>query len=218
MIDREASADIEGGTTPDYMDIMASTMQSLFQTSSPTRYISTAPLCANNTVLPYDFYKSANFVWPRFYNARACGVGSKGYNNSVTTWTNFLTGVESNIGAHYPRFYIAALGFENYNSGYMAPDAFGDVVEYTKDLVGKERFGGVAIWEGTDALITKSQDGRDFLNVTKEALLEPFTSDACGRLDGRVLGVLKLIRGQIDRLGRRGRGSSNRVVYSRRGR
>lgn len=149
--------------------------------------------------MPYAFYASANFIWPRFYNAKACCVGSKGYNASVASWTKFLTGVKSNIGANYPRFFIGGLGFDNANSGYVSPDVFGDVVEYTKDNVGKARFGGVSIWEGTDALLTKSSDGRDMLNVTKEALLEPFTSDACGMSDKGVLGVLKLIRGQIDR-------------------
>ncbi|KAI4719364.1 glycoside hydrolase [Aureobasidium sp. EXF-10727] len=173
--------DYENYADTTYVDVLSATLQSLFKTASPDRYISASPLCVNNTVMPYDFYKNANFIWPRFYNANACKAGGKGYNNSVTAWSNFLVGVESNIGPHYPRFYIGALGFENYNNGggFVAPDDFGDLVEYTKDRVGKERFGGVSVWEGTDALQSQNADGVNILNITKEALLEPFTSDAC---------------------------------------
>ncbi|KAI5245294.1 glycoside hydrolase [Aureobasidium subglaciale] len=194
--------DLEGGADTSYTDVLSASLQNLFTTASPARYISASPLCANNTVMPYDFYKNANFIWPRFYNANACKAGGKGYNKSVTAWSNFLTDISSNVGVNLPRFYIGALSFENYNSGggYMAPDAFGDLVEYTKDRVGKARFGGVTFWQGTDAFGSKSADGRDILNVTKEALLEPFTSDACGTLDTRVLAAPKLIRRQISYL------------------
>lgn len=196
--------------------MLSANLQSLYSTASPARFISASPLCANNTIMPYDFYKYANFIWPRFYNANACKAGGKGFNNSVTTWSNFLIDVDSAIGTSYPRFYIGALGFENYNNGggFVTPDVFGDLVEYTKNRVGKATFGGVSIWEGTDALQSKTADGsQDILNVAKEALLEPFTSDACGTLDTRALVVIKLIRGQIDRwtgLGRGRGGSSSR--------
>ena len=204
--------------------MLSANLQSLYSTASPARFISASPLCANNTIMPYDFYKYANFIWPRFYNANACKAGGKGFNNSVTTWSNFLIDVDSAIGTNYPRFYIGALGFENYNNGggFVTPDVFGDLVEYTKNRVGKATFGGVSIWEGTDALQSKTADGsQDILNVAKEALLEPFTSDACGTLDTRALVVIKLIRGQIDRWTRlgRGRGGSSRrraVCASRR--
>ncbi|CAD0110567.1 unnamed protein product, partial [Aureobasidium uvarum] len=204
-----------GNVTLDGFDF--ATLQSLFKTATPDRYISASPLCVNNTVMPYDFYKNANFIWPRFYNANACKAGGKGYNNSVTAWSKFLVGVDSNIGPRYPRFYIGALGFENYNNGggFVAPDYFGDLVEYTKDRVGKERFGGVSVWEGTDALLSQTTDGVNILNVTKEALLEPFTSDACGTsLDTRPLKAIKLIRVRLNRWTGRG----NKRVVSQRGR
>lgn len=190
------TTDYENYADTTYVDVLAGSLQSLFKTSTPDRFISASPLCANNTVLPWGFYQNANFIWPRFYNANACKAGGKGYNNSVTTWSSFLESVPSNIGPHYPRFYIGALGFNNYNSGggYVDPNVFGDLVEYTKDRVGKERFGGVSIWEGTDALQTLTTDGANILNVTKEALLEPFTSDACGTLlDTRALRAIKTV-------------------------
>jgi chitinase len=185
--------------------VLTGNLQSLYSTTSPTRYITASPLCVNNTVLPYGFYQNANFIWPRFYNANACKLAGKGYNNSVTVWSKFLSDVPSNVGPRYPRFYIGALAFDNYNNGggWVTPDLIGNVVEYTKNRVGKERFGGVSFWQGTDALTSKTKDGvGNILNVTKEALLEPFTSDACGGmlLDGRILTVLRLIRRQIDRL------------------
>ncbi|KEQ70757.1 glycoside hydrolase, partial [Aureobasidium namibiae CBS 147.97] len=165
--------DYENYADTTHVDVLAATLQSLFKTAIPERYISACPLCVNNTVLPYDFYRNANFIWPRFYNANACKAGGKGYNKSVKAWSDFLVGVDSAVGPNYPRFYIGALGFENYNNGggFVAPDVFGDLVEYTKNNVGKPRFGGVSIWEGTDALQSKTVDGIDILNVTKEALL-----------------------------------------------
>jgi hypothetical protein len=98
-----SSPDLESGADTSYMDILASSLQSYSKTSSLERYISAAPLCANNTVLPYGFYANANFVWPRFYNAKACCFGSKGFQNSVTSWYNFLGSVVSDLGSAYPR-------------------------------------------------------------------------------------------------------------------
>lgn len=71
-----SSPDLESGADTTHMDILASSLQSHFRTSSLECYINAAPLCANNTVLPYDFYANANFVWPRFYNAKTCCFGS----------------------------------------------------------------------------------------------------------------------------------------------
>jgi hypothetical protein len=71
-----SSSDLESGADTTHMDILASSLQSHFRTSSLECYINAASLCANNTVLPYDFYANANFVWPRFYNAKTCCFGS----------------------------------------------------------------------------------------------------------------------------------------------
>lgn len=151
------------------MDVLASTLQSYFKTSSPERYISAAPLCANNTVMPYNFYANANFVWPRFYNAKACCVGSKGFSKSVTLWSNFLGSVKSDLGPSWPRVYVGGLSFNNSNSGFAEPDAFVNATLAARNIL-QPRFGGVSLWEGTDGLVTTNAEGRNFLNVTKAGL------------------------------------------------
>lgn len=128
-------------------------------------------MCANNTVLPYGLYANANFVWPRFYNAKACCFGSKGFNKSVSTWYNYLNSINSDLGPIYPRVYLGGLSFNNSNSGFMEPDNFVNATFTGRRLV-QSKFGGVSLWEGTDGLITKNTQGRDFLNVTKAGLLK----------------------------------------------
>ncbi|TIA05645.1 glycoside hydrolase [Aureobasidium pullulans] len=162
--------DFESGADTTYMDTLASSLQSYFRSSSPERYISAAPLCANNTVLPYGLYANTNFVWPRFYNAKACCFGSKGFNKSVSTWYNYLNSINSDLGPTYPRVYLGGLSFNNSNSGFMEPDAFVNATFTGRRLV-QSKFGGVSLWEGTDGLVTKNAQGRDFLNVTKAGLL-----------------------------------------------
>jgi chitinase len=153
--------------------VLTSTLQTLFSSVSPRRYISAAPLCANNTVLPTGVYANANFVWPRFYNAKACCVGSKGFNASVIKWSNYLGSIASapSLDQEHPRFLLGGLSFNNSNSGFVLPDKFAEAVLSTRDLVGSLMFGGVGLWQGTDALVTTNPEGRDFLNVTKTALL-----------------------------------------------
>jgi chitinase len=165
-----SSPDLESGADTSYMDILASSLQSYFKTTSLERYISAAPLCANNTVLPYGFYANANFVWPRFYNAKACCFGSKGFKNSVTSWYNFLGSVVSDLGSAYPRIYLGGLSFNNSNSGFVQPDAFVNATFVARNIIQAE-FGGVSLWEGTDGLITKNAEGRSFLSVSKASLL-----------------------------------------------
>lgn len=160
--------DIEG-LPVDYLEILASTLQELFASSSVTRYTSTAPLCANNTVFNSGYYENMNFVWPRFYNAEACNMGSTGFNSSMLDWYDYLEGIVSNISTNYPLLYIGALSFNNSNSGYVIPDEFAREILAIRPNV-SSIFGGVTLWEGSDALVTLDSAGNDYLNVSKTAL------------------------------------------------
>ncbi|KAF1347896.1 glycoside hydrolase superfamily [Delphinella strobiligena] len=160
--------DVEGLPVT-HLEVLASTLQELFATSSPTRYTTTAPLCANNTVFSPGYYENMNFVWPRFYNAKSCNMGSKGFNSSVLRWYNYLEGVISNISSSYPLFYIGALSFDNSNSGYVGPDEFAREILAIRPKV-SSIFGGATLWEGSDALVTVDGSGNNYLTVAKKAL------------------------------------------------
>ena len=174
--------DIESGSSTENFDMFAETLQGLFASSTPTRYISAAPLCANNTALPHGFYENTNFVWPRFYNAQACAVGSTGFNSSLLQWDDYVGMVNSNISSDYPIFYIGGLSFNNSNNGggYVAPDEFAAEVVGIRPNI-SSNFGGVTLWEGSDALLNKNSKGKDFLDVSKSALV---TVSAGSRLFG----------------------------------
>lgn len=111
-------------------------------------------------------------------------MGSTGFNDSVLQWHDYLESVTSNISSSssssdsYPRLYIGALSFDNNVSGYVAPDEFAAEVLAIRPNVSRI-FGGVTLWEGSDALLTTDASGRDFLNVSKVAL-DTVVSGAAG--------------------------------------
>lgn len=79
-----------------------------------------------------------------------------------------LSGLSS-WAAGFPRLFIGALSFQNNGSGFVDPDTFATLVQANRGSAGS-RFGGVCMWEGTDALITKNSAGKNFIDVTKQAL------------------------------------------------
>lgn len=177
------STDLEGTQSGQYYDVFASTLRSLYATSSTQYYISAAPLCANNSaILPSGFYQQAHFVFPRFYNARVCNVGSKGFIPSLIAWRNYLADITSssnnitNISSLYPRLYIGALSFDNGNSGYVPPLDFQRYVQAGANAT-RDRFGGVMLWDGTNGEAVV-QDNRTYIGFTKEALCTPPVSNS----------------------------------------
>ncbi|GAB7356071.1 hypothetical protein MBLNU459_g6687t1 [Dothideomycetes sp. NU459] len=189
--------DIENGTTQ-YYDLMASTLQAAFATSPKARYITAAPSCTNSTALPLGFYQNTNFVWPRFYNAGACGVHNyAGFSSSVNQWYTFLNGVTSTIDSLYPRMYIGALAFNNNVSGYVAPYTFSrDLVSARQNTTSK--FGGAMLWEGSDGLMTKSGNGKNYLEITKNALISTSSARSL-RSESVVIKTLAMIKGHVKR-------------------
>ena len=168
--------DYESGSNGTFTDVLSGTLQRLYKSTTPARYISVSSACANTSSLPLCFYQNENFVWPRFYNSNACKEGGKGYNASVYNWISFLRNVSSNLGTTYPRFYIGALGFNNNNAGggWVAPDNFSSLVTATRQRVGDTLFGGVSFWQGTDGQLSMTAHGsRDILTVAKDTLGRP---------------------------------------------
>ena len=109
-----------------------------------------------------------DFIWPQFYSAPSCNIGSSGFAASFSGWSERLasTSVKLYLGA--PAF-AAAVGKMG---GYQEPDDFAGTVEMAAGLAGPKVFGGVMLWDGAYAHVTRDGAGRDFLNVTKEALVQ----------------------------------------------
>lgn len=92
----------------------------------------------------------------------------------------------------YPRLYVGALSFNNGVSGYVAPDTFAQKVVAARSST-TSRFGGATLWEGTDALVTVDSAGKNFLNVTKSALVATSSGHSL-MVDSVVIRMLALVK------------------------
>lgn len=164
-----------------YYDSFAATLKNLYSTSScKDYYLSVAPSCANTTaslIYPASFYSHVDYIWPRFYNARACNTASTGFNASVVAWDRQIN---NQVGSYsvYPRLYFSAVSFNtgHVNNGYLAPSNLSAIVTGITSNV-SDRFGGVTLWDGTYGL-TNTEDGESYIDIVKSALTEHNVSHA----------------------------------------
>jgi chitinase len=105
-----------------------------------------------------------DFVWPQFYGAPSCNIGSNGFNDSFAGWAGRLDGPKLYLGA--PAFAAAVT-----NGGYQDPQLFSETILAARSL-GRTKFGGVMLWDGPYAQLNKDSEGKDYVNVTKSALLQ----------------------------------------------
>jgi chitinase len=128
-----------------------------------TYYLSAAPSCyfpdASESL---SILNQMDWVWPQFYSAPDCNLGTDGFETSLSAWSARL---------HGPKLYIGAASFPGATSsgGYEAPDAFAATVRSAKSLA-KANFGGVMLWDGPHGHITMDSAGENFIAVSKEAL------------------------------------------------
>jgi len=125
-----------------------------------------------------------DFVWPRFYNARACNIVSSGFAPSLQAWRTQLDGLKGTTSP-FPKLYIGAVDFDtgaNYN-GFLQPHNFTNVV-IAASCKARSRFGGVMLWDATNGLKT-IEDGKNFLESTKTALTGNVMCSGQASGDGR---------------------------------
>ena len=84
-----------------------------------------------------------DFIWVQFYDNTPCNVGTSGFIDSFEAWSSLLDN-----GTH-PRLYIGEIAFAA-GSGYLAASDMQAVVEQAK-AVGIPNFGGVMLWDGSEA-------------------------------------------------------------------
>lgn len=166
----DITEDHEQGTAL-YYDTFAATLKSLYASASKDYYLSVSPSCANTTVVyPPSFFDCVDFIWPRFYNAKACNTASSGFASSLLAWSQQL---DRQVGhtSPLPKLYIGAVDFDTgtASNGFLQPHNFTEVAIAASCLV-RKRFGGVMLWDATNGLET-IEGGENFLDITKAALV-----------------------------------------------
>ncbi|KAK7702494.1 hypothetical protein SLS57_011364 [Botryosphaeria dothidea] len=162
--------DHEVGSSTNY-DTFTKTLRSLLATASKPMWISAAPLCAltNRSIDPKTL-ALVDFIFVRFYNAKGCSIGTKGFAASLAKWYSTMP---QPVNA-FPKFYLSGLSFDNNNSGFVPPENFADAIRLARkpDLqrFNENKFGGVALWDGSRGLATTAGNGEDFFAYTKNVL------------------------------------------------
>ncbi|OJD40436.1 glycoside hydrolase [Diplodia corticola] len=167
------AADHEVGSPSNY-DQFVKTLRSLLATASKPMWISAAPLCAftNRTIGPKTL-ALVDFIFVRFYNSQGCSIGTKGFATSLDKWYTSMPEPE----AAFPKFCLSGLSFDNNNSGFARPEDFADAIEQARKAnlqrFNPDKFGGVALWDGSRGLATTAENGLNFLAYTKNVLEAP---------------------------------------------
>jgi len=128
-------------------------------------YLSVAPQCQRpEASIPLSVIRQADFVWVQFYNNLACNVGSPGFNDSFEAWSMDLAQTSTR-----PKLFLGVLAFADGGSGYVQPAELVSVLKDVKAL-GGSNFGGVMLWDGTEAHKNIDPQGLDYVQVAKAAL------------------------------------------------
>jgi chitinase len=140
-------------------------------TSGRQYYVSSAPQCpypdASN---PQAMLAQCDFVNVQFYNNPWCNIGSNGFLDSVETWSNFLDN-STYMGANGkgPQLLIGIPALNNVGSGYIAAAQLGQYIDGVKGLE-LPNFGGIMMWDGTEALNNVDAQGNNFLDAAAATL------------------------------------------------
>ena len=133
-------------------------------------YISGAPQCPRpDASIPLAAMQSMDFVFVQFYNnaMAGCDIGQPGFIDSLKAWSNDLSG--NSTTAKGPKLYIGAPACEACaGKGYLEPANMTSVVKSAMKA-GVGNFGGVMLWDGSEAMNNTGPDG-DYLKVVKSAL------------------------------------------------
>ena len=152
----------------DHYETFAIALREQFDTDdSKTYYLSAAPQCPiPDESIPLGALQQADFVWVQFYNNPSCNIDAPGFRQSFKAWSDFLA---SGTQVRGPRLYIGAAGFEGAGSGYVKGSGLGTRVRTARGLY-VENFGGVMLWDGSEAALNVDQYGVDYLGYAKSAL------------------------------------------------
>jgi chitinase len=155
-----------------YYAEFAARLRTLTQSQNGKEYfLSAAPACYYPTGgggSPVAMLTQMDFVWPQFYGAPSCNIGTSGFNASLVAWSSRLD------AGNKPRLYIGGVSWENGTTtgGYVPPQELNQTILSSVDTVGTSRFGGVMLWDAAYGHVTMDPEtGLDIIGVAKQSLL-----------------------------------------------
>ncbi len=155
-----------------YYDTFVSALREAYKGDGTKQYyISGAPQCPRpDASIPLKAMQSMDFVFVQFYNnaMAGCDVGQPGFIDSLKAWSGDLSG-NSTVKGKGPRLYVGAPACEACaGKGYLEPGDMESAVRKAVE-VGLGNFGGVMLWDGSEAMGNTGAGG-DYLEVVKGAL------------------------------------------------
>lgn len=161
----DVKTDNETGDNNHY-DTFITALRSLFKSTKQKQYyLSASPSCSllpSTPQMPASLLNKLDFIWPQFYAAPSCNIGTTSFLPSLQNWTSRLDG---------PKLFIGAPAWEDgtSNGGYESHTDFARTVVEAKEEVGRE-FGGVMLWDGAWGMANLDDEGTSYVDVVKGAL------------------------------------------------
>ena len=163
--------DNEDHSTKFYNTFVSALRKTYAGDSTKQYYISGAPQCPRpDASIPLAAMQTMDFVFVQFYNnaMAGCDTGQPGFIDSFKAWSGDLSG-NSTVGGKGPKLYIGAPACEACaGKGYLEPANMTSVIKSAM-TAGVPNFGGVMLWDGSEAMNNTGADG-DYLKVVKSAL------------------------------------------------
>ena len=155
-----------------YYNTFVSALRSTFSGDKTKQYyISGAPQCPRpDASIPLAAMQTMDFVFVQFYNnaAAGCDIGQPGFIDSFKAWSDDLSG-NSTVAGKGPKLYIGAPACELCaGKGYLDPANMTSVIKSAM-TAGISNFGGVMLWDGSEAKNNTGAEG-DYMQVVKSAL------------------------------------------------
>ena len=156
----------------DHYNTFVSALRSTFSGDKTKQYyISGAPQCPRpDASIPLGAMQTMDFVFVQFYNnaMAGCDIGQPGFIDSLKAWSGDLSGNGTVVGKG-PKLYIGAPACETCaGKGYLDPANMTSVIKSAMSA-GLNNFGGVMLWDGSEAKNNTGSQG-DYLQVVKSAL------------------------------------------------
>lgn len=163
--------DNEDHSTAHYNTFVSALRSTFSGDKTKQYYISGAPQCPRpDASIPLAAMQTMDFVFVQFYNnaAASCDIGQPGFIDSFKAWSGDLSG-NSTVAGKGPKLYIGAPACETCaGKGYLDPANMTSVIKSAM-TAGIGNFGGVMLWDGSEAKNNTGADG-DYLQVVKSAL------------------------------------------------
>lgn len=159
--------DNESGSWSYYTDFITALQELINDQTGREYYLSASTTCssyAGNNPAPLSLLNMFYYIWPQFYSAPSCNLGTANFLPSFSSWSARLDG---------PRLYIGAPAWAGGTTGggYENASDFATTVEQAKKNVSaNHNFGGVTLWDGVYGEMNLDSEGNDYINVTKTAL------------------------------------------------